>query len=293
MQFKNLSVFSFSGKTTPEDMPLLTEAKDLTTTLGFIPVNYGTGEMSVSTSGATLYKFGIDEKIIPSSVLKQQLEKKVREIELNENRKVGRKEKNDIKDEIAFSLIPRAFNKTTSTFFYIDTISGLLFVDSCSKKMIDNLYSLIELSFSELTIDPLTVESSPTSIMTDWLLQNSLPRTLNTGDKCVIKNEESSISFKGLEPMSEDTTRHLEEGMLVDSLSLEGMLVDSLSLFWSESLSFTLSSNLDIKDIKFLDSLMDLHRANQGDQGDDLISDLNLNVLTFRTLIDNMKEWFA
>lgn len=283
MQFKNLSIFSFSGKSTPEDTPLLVEANSLTATIGWIPVNYSTGEMSVSTSNATLYKFGIDEKIIPSTVLKQQLEKKVREIELNENRKVGRKEKNDIKDEIAFTLIPRAFNKTTSAFVYIDNVSGLVFVDSCSKKMIDTLYSLVELSFSELTLEPLTTESSPMSVMTDWLLQNSLPRDLETGDKCVIKNEESSIAFKGLEPMSEDTTRHLEEGMLVDSLSL----------FWSDSLSFTLSSNLEIKGIKFLDSLMDSHRESQGDQGDDLVSDFSLHVLTFRNLVDSMKGWFA
>lgn len=289
MQFKNLSIFSFTGKPTPEDTPILVEADSLTATIGFIPVNYDTGEMSVSTSNATLYKFGIDEKIIPSAVLKQQLEKKVREIELAENRKIGRKEKNDIKDEIAVTLIPRAFNKTTSAFFCVDNVSGLVFVDSCSKKMIDTLYSLIEHSFSELTIYPLTADGSPlsiispTSIMTDWLLQSSLPRDLETGDKCVIKNEESSIAFKGLEPMSEDTTRHLEEGMLVDSLSL----------LRSDSLSFTLSSSLEIKGIKFLDSLMDSHRANQGDQSDDLVSDLSLHVLTFRKLVDSMKEWFA
>ena len=106
---------------------------------------------------------------------------------------------------------------------------------------------------------------------------------METGDECTVDNEESKISFKGLEPLSEDTTRHLEQGMNVDSLALT----------WKEEVSFVLNSSLEVKKIKFLDVLMDAHNDSLGEQSADLVSDFSLNVLTFRDLIDSIKLWFS
>ena len=288
MQFKNISVFTISGKTEPEEMPILKQADSLQYTIGWLPVNNYTGELTVETQGATLYRFGRDEKVIPSSVLKQELEKKVREIEQSETRRVGRRrvgrrEKADIEYEIALSLLPRAFNKTTSVFLYIDKATNMMVIDSCSSKNIDGIYELIQMSFSELKIQPLMTDISPSSEMSEWLLKNSVPSSLETGDECTVDNEESKISFKGLEPLSDDTTRHLEQGMSVESLALT----------WKEKVSFALNSSLQIKKIKFLDVLMDAHNESLGEQSADLVSDFSLNVLTFRELIDSIKLWFS
>ena len=284
MRFKNLTIFSFEGSADIQEFPMLQETNNLTPTIGWLVANYYTGETQIDTNNATLFSFGIDEKIIPSSVLNKELDKSVREIEQKESRKVGRKEKLDIKDEIAFSLLPRAFNKTTSSLMYVDKLHNLIFVDSCSAKMTNVLYDLIDSSFKDLKITgTLLGSASISATMTDWLLHDCLPPFLETGNQCSIKDAENSLVSKGFEPLSDDITRHLDEGMTVDSLSVS----------WSDKLSFTIDSKLNIKGIKFLDLLEKQHEQDQGDQNQDFVSDFILHVLTFRELVMSLYDCFS
>src|SRR5471030_906227 len=64
-----------------------------------------------------------EEKILPSSVIKQELQGKIEKLE-----------KDALKDEFLFSLMPRAFSRFSQTFIWLDTARNLVIVDAASAK---------------------------------------------------------------------------------------------------------------------------------------------------------------
>ena len=56
-----------------------------------------------------------EERILPSAVINEQLAEKVEEIEQAEARPVGRKERQQLKEELTTTLLPLAFTRSHNT----------------------------------------------------------------------------------------------------------------------------------------------------------------------------------
>ena len=67
-----------------------------------------------------------EERILPGSVVKDAVKEKVDEIEAEQMRKVYKKERDQIKDEIIQAFLPRAFIRKSGTFAAIDAERGLI-----------------------------------------------------------------------------------------------------------------------------------------------------------------------
>ncbi|MCQ8210852.1 recombination-associated protein RdgC, partial [Cutibacterium acnes subsp. acnes] len=61
-----------------------------------------------------------EERILPGSVVRDALKENVDEIEAQQMRKVYKKERDQIKDEIIQAFLPRAFIRKSGTFAAID-----------------------------------------------------------------------------------------------------------------------------------------------------------------------------
>ena len=71
--------------------------------------------------------------------MRDALKEKVDEIEAQQMRKVYKKERDQLKDEIVQTLLPRAFIRRSSTFAAIAPSLGLILVDSASAKKAEDL----------------------------------------------------------------------------------------------------------------------------------------------------------
>lgn len=187
-----------------------------------------------------------EEKVIPASVINEMLQDKISEIEENEGRKIPQKERNRIKDELIFELLPRAFSFSKKTFAYLDLKGGWLVVDAASPKKAEDLLSLLRKSLGSLPVVPVTTDLKPSLVMTDWLLNNSSPKDILIEDECELRSPEedgSIIRCKRHDLGLPEIKNHLDNGKLVIKLALN----------WSDRLSFILDENLSIKRLKFLD----------------------------------------
>src|SRR5262245_12960527 len=72
---------------------------------------------------------GVEQKILPASVVRQQTEERVAELAKTQPYPVGRKQKRDIKDQVLTQLMARALSRRRKTFGWIDASRGLLAVD--------------------------------------------------------------------------------------------------------------------------------------------------------------------
>ena len=227
------------------------------------------------------------EKILPSGVIREKLEEKVQLIEDKEDRKVYRKEKDSLKDEIIFDCLPQAFTRSQRIFLSIDTKNGFIYVDSSSFSKAEELLKLLRQSLGSLPLAPLQTVESPQQTLTQWIGNQSTPQTISLLDECELKEpgeEGSVVKCRRMDLYSQEITQHLDGGSLVSKLSLN----------WSDQLRCVVQEDLSIKRLKFDDKLVDESQENsQGDAAALFDSDFQIMMQALRGFTETLIEAFG
>ena len=285
-QLKDVEAIDFTAiEQALKDHPLRECGTQDEFTFGSLPLLRNTECWALISGDCMLIRFGKEEKVLPSSVVREELDTKIGEIEVVEGRKVGRKEKADIKEELVFTLRPKAFAKRTDVWLMIDKKAGLLVLNTTNAGMTEQSFKHLQTMLGSFPMVPLQAQICPAMEMTHWLRTNRIPAALETGDKCTLKDMTSSkATFDSFEPLSYDVTRHLEQGMQVKSLALR----------YTDKLSFVLNDDLTLKSIKWDDTLKEAaFNDSQGGAMSDMDANFALASLTIRELFtEHMAKWF-
>ncbi|QEI11753.1 recombination-associated protein RdgC [Cellvibrio japonicus] len=185
------------------------------------------------------------EKILPSGVIKEQLEEKVAAIREAESRPVGRKERDGLKDEIIFSLLPRAFTKSSLDYAYIALQEKLIVVNSSSAKRAEDLLSKLREALGSLRCMPISPKHLPTQVMTQWLRDSEAPHQFALGEEVELQATKDGrvVRCKKLDLTASEIRSHLDSGMHVSKIAL----------CWKESIHCILDDQLGVKRLKFED----------------------------------------
>lgn len=187
-----------------------------------------------------------EEKILPSHVVKRELDERVNLLEEKENRKLKKTEKQALKDDVTALLLPRAFSKTQQTAIWIDSETNLIYVDAASSKRAEDTLALLRKSLGSLPVVPLAFANEPTTVMTDWIAQDNLPEYLTALEEAELKAPDDAVIRCKNHPLdSEEILSHLQKGKLVTKLALD----------WDEHLSFVLNDDGSLKRLKFADQI--------------------------------------
>jgi len=191
-----------------------------------------------------------EEKVLPTSVINEMTADKIAEKEDQEARKLSKKERTELKDQIIFELLPRAFSFSKKTFAYIDPKGGWLVVDAASAKKAEELISFLRKNLGSLPLVPVSTKEKPVSTMTQWLTQNDSPADVLIEDECELRAPEESggiIRCKNQDLSAPEIKNHLDTGKQVIKLAIS----------WSDRLSFIVDENLSVKRLKFLELIQD------------------------------------
>ena len=187
-----------------------------------------------------------EEKILPSHVVKRELDERVNLLEDKENRKLNNTEKQALKDDVTAMLLPRAFSKTQQTAIWIDSETNLIYVDAASSKRAEDTLALLRKSLGSLPVVPLAFANELTTVMTDWIAQDNLPEYLTALEEAELKAPDDAVIRCKNHPLdSEEILSHLQKGKLVTKLALD----------WDEHLSFVLNDDGSLKRLKFADQI--------------------------------------
>lgn len=187
-----------------------------------------------------------EEKILPSHVVKRELDERVNLLEEKENRKLKKTEKQALKDDVTAMLLPRAFSKTQQTAIWIDSETNLIYVDAASSKRAEDTLALLRKSLGSLPVVPLAFANELTTVMTDWIAQDNLPEYLTALEEAELKAPDDAVIRCKNHPLdSEEILSHLQKGKLVTKLALD----------WDEHLSFVLNDDGSLKRLKFADQI--------------------------------------
>ena len=225
-----------------------------------------------------------EERLLPGSVVREALAEKVEEIEAAQMRKVYKKERDQLKDEIVQSLLPRAFVRRQLTRAAIAPQLGLILVDAGSPKKAEELLSTLRECLGSLPVRPLTVKLPPTATFTDWLKNQQASNGLQLLDSATLADTHEG----GGKVVA--TAQDLTSGEIQNHLAA-GKLTTRLALAWSDKLSFQIDDKLAIRRLRFDDLL---HEQAEQDGGDDALAQQDasfvLMMLTFREFVPALIE---
>lgn len=217
------------------------------------------------------------EKILPAAVIKEQLEDRIRDIQSQEARSLSRKERNDLKDEITFSMIPQAFAKSSVHHAFISPRDRLLVVDAASANRAEELTSALRDALGSLKAIPLQPATPVPTTLTHWLSTGQTTDDFELGDECELLSgqDERIIRGKKFDLLDDQLTRHLENGMFVNKLAVH----------WKESLQCVIDDQFSIKRLKFADQLIekagDRNPETRAEQFDQEFAIMSLEIVAF------------
>ncbi|SEF75137.1 recombination-associated protein RdgC [Marinobacterium lutimaris] len=220
---------------------------------GWTSPTYGLTESPVfASTGYLLVCLQQEERILPGSVVRDALNEKVEQIEQEEDRKVFRKERAQLKEEVTFELLPRAFTRRRPTHALISAEHGWIAVDASSITKAEQLLSELREALGSLRVRLPEVQDSPGATLSGWVMGNhDLPAGIDLEQECEIKDtladEGGVIKVKGQDLTSSEIRAHIEGGMEVSKLAL----------CWEQQLRMVLHDDLTLHRLKLTDEYRD------------------------------------
>ncbi|QVM92697.1 recombination-associated protein RdgC [Pseudomonas entomophila] len=295
MWFKNLLTYRLT-----QDVPFEPEALEAAlaskparpcasqelTTYGFVaPFGKGADAPLVHVSGEfLLIAARKEERILPSSVVNDAVKEKVEEIETEQMRKVYKKERDQIKDEIIQAFLPRAFIRRSMIFAAIAPRLGLILVNSASAKRAEDLLSTLREVMGSLPVRPVTVKIAPAATMTDWVKSQQAAEGFYVLDECELRDtgeDGGIVRCKRQDLTGEEIQLHLSTGKVVTQLALA----------WQDKLSFVLDDKTVIKRLKFEELLQEQAEQDGGDEAQQQFdASFTLMMMTFTEFLPALFE---
>ena len=253
------------------------------------PAGRGSQQRLHEIQGHRLMSALRQERLLPASVVKEEMESRAAEIEETEGRPLRRQEKQALKEQIYEEFLPRAFVRTQRIDLWWDTQRQLIGVNASSRKRAEDVLDLLRQTLGSLKVTPLATRSTPMRAMTEWLsAQDKRPAALVLGDQVELKaisGDESVLRGRQIDLDGEEIQTALEAGRQATRLAFT---ID-------ESLSLVLTDDLALKSLRFADALID--EASQTDDGDDPIlrleTDFALMTRALSTTIEQLIEWLG
>lgn len=248
----------------------------------------GGGQLVHEIQGHRLLSALRQERMLPASVVKEEVEERVAEIEGREGRKVTRKEKTAIKEQVTEELMPRAFVRQQKIDLWWDTGRQLIGVNAGSRSRAEDVLDLLRETLGSLKATPMSSQTLPIRAMTTWLGDPaSRPADLQLGDTVELKakGDDGVVRGRQVDLDSDEMQQLLDSGRQASklALSIEGQL------------SFVLHDDLALKSLRFGDALIE--EADMTDDGDDALARLETDFVimagSLRQSVARIMEWLG
>ena len=238
---------------------------------GWLPPR-GEGDALVHTlGGQMLIALGVEQKLLPASVINHYARERAAEIEEQQGFRPGRKQQREIREQVTDELLPRAFERRRSTHAWIDTAGGWLAVDAANLAKADELLEVLRKCVAPLPLATLKTQLSPASAMTGWLASGDPPAGFTIDRDCEFLapgEDKSTVRYVRHPLEAKDVRGHLEDGKQVTRLALT----------WNDRISFVLNENLQVKRLAFLDILKE--QAEKDAEGGDELFDADFAIMS-------------
>lgn len=206
--------------------------------------------LSHRVGNALWLTLGGEDRLLPSSVINDEVQRKLAQAEQREGRKLGGRARKRLKEDVVHELLPRAFVRPSRLNASIDLVQGVVAVDSSSRKAAEGFITELRHALGSFPALPLNAELSPRALLTGWIAGEPLPTGFALGDECELKDPVDGgaiVKCQRQELLGDEIRKHLESGKQVSKLAL----------VFDDHVSFVLGEDLVVRKLKFLDGAVD------------------------------------
>ena len=238
---------------------------------GWVPPRRKSAALAEIVGGQLILKLCTERRALPASAVKAALEERIEQYQRDTgNERVGSKRKKEMKEQVVFELLPRAFTKRANTLLWLDPANHLLVVDTASSGGADRIVTaLVEVlaqtrtGGAPFTVRPVRTNTSAAAAMAHWLSTQEAPYAFTIDRDCELKTpdeQKSAVRY----------SRHTLEIDEVAQHIAAGKMPTQLALTWNERVSFVLNEAAQVKKLKLLDVVTDsAPEAGKDDDGFD------------------------
>ncbi len=193
-----------------------------------------------------LLALGVDQKLLPASIVRQEAERRAKAQAESQGFPVGRRQMRALKMQVLEELRARALSRRRVTRAWIDPRSGWLVVDSASDRRAEELVETLRDTLGSLAVQKVDTERSPSACMAAWLMQSDALGSFSIEQDLELQSSEPAKSIVRYR-------RHPLDGKEVRAYVAGGKRPTQLGLTWNGRISFVLTEKLQIKRVEFLE----------------------------------------
>lgn len=228
-----------------------------------------------------LLALGVEQKLLPATVIRQTAQERAAAIEAEQGRKPSRKEMRELTERVAEELLPKAFTQRRTTWAWLDPVHGWLVIDAGSDARSEEFLETWAATFDELAPRPLETQRSPISAMTAWVSEGEAPAGFTLDDVLELRaasEAQSAIRY----------VRHDIHGPEVAAHIAAGKIVTQLGLTWNDKIAFVLTDKLHLKRLAFLDVLREQSAQEAANADEQFDADFALMAGELARLFDDL-----
>lgn len=298
MFFRNLSLFRFSPAVAREldgldealaKHPLRACGPLEMSTRGFVsPLGRDEEALTRTLGHCTLFTLGSEDKILPAAVVNEAVSMRARALAEKEDRRIGGRQRRQMKQEVLDELLPRAFSRPSRLDVYVDRKNGWLVLDTSSRKSAEAALEALREAMESFPALPLAAKETPRAILTDWLTRGKLPEGLSLGDECELRDPSVAhgavVRCSRQDLASGEIQEHLRTGKQVFQLGLE----------YDGRMGFVLGEDLVVRKLRFHDVVTDeLDGDTQESAAAEVDARFALMSLELDRLLGQLAVWFG
>lgn len=264
MWFKKAQIFKFDEKTnfTVETLQEQLQQLEFTPCPAGLPATQGwiapsdEDERLVYAAGDfLLICLQVETKILPATVVTQNLKERVKLIESKQERKLSYKERTALKHAIYNELLPQAFSRLTREYAFIDLKNNCLILNNNNLKSTQNFLTFFRRCIDDVRLVVFEVKKIP-QILTNWLVSNQYPAEFKIEDACSLqdpKQKERNIRIK----QQDLSVSYIKE------LIQNNYVVNQIKLTWSDQITFMLKHDFTLQSLQYSDAVIELTEDDQ------------------------------
>ena len=217
--------------------------------MGWVPALDDSASALVHAAGPYwMVRLKREEKLLPATVVREQANDRCAQIAKAQGRKVSRRERLAVTEEVTQDLLPRAFTRSTTIRAIIADKAGWIWIDNSSAGRSEEVLNHLREALGNLPAILPETQKAPAHVMTQWLLHGAIPDDFLLADEADFadqREEGSSVKVRGVPLDSEEVLAHLSSGHQVVKLALE----------WGNRVAAVVDKALSLRRLKFTDAI--------------------------------------
>lgn len=212
---------------------------------GWVPVG-PTARLLHTIGNHQLIALGAEDKLLPSSIIRQVAADRAVEIAAEQGYPVGKRQMRELKLRVAEELRSQALVRRRVTHAWIDREHGRFIVDAASAARAEEVIETLRETLGTFAVVPIDAARTPRTAMATWLQTGSVSAKLGIDSELELKAQDQSQATIRY-------SRYAFDNAQIRQHLAAGFAVSKLGLTWNSRISLQLTDKMLMKRIQFLE----------------------------------------